>query len=158
MESTVLQFLTGVLVLINSAQIIYQAWKKFKPEVKKLDAEVDSEIVEAANLNLEGTKVSTTILLDRVNELKLEVAQVKKDCREQIQAIEQARKEDIEYFRRRVKDLERDNRDWRGWAAKLAKQVVEAGLIPAPFIPSIDTEVGMQRVRPDLENKIGKNE
>lgn len=158
MDNGVLQFLTGILVLINSAQIIFQAWKKFKPEVKKLDAEADSEIVEAANLNLEGSKVSTTILIDRINELKLEVAQVKKDCREQIQAIEYARKEDIEYFRRRVKDLERDNRDWRGWAAKLAKQVVEAGLIPAPFIPSIDTETGMQRVRPDLENKIGKNE
>lgn len=136
---------------------------KNKPEVKKLDAEVESEFAEATNINLEGAKISAQILLDRINELKGELDTEKKRRREEIASLEshysgrlermeRVRKDDVEYFRRRIKDLEREARDYRSWAAKLSKQVVDAKLIPVPFVPTFtDSDVGITAVRPELE-------
>ncbi len=129
-----LEWFTGLLVLVNSAQIIYQAWKRFKPEIKKLEAEsdrseaeADSEIVNAANVNLAGAELSARMLTQRIVELRQDLENEKK-----------ARREDAEYFRRRFREAERDARDYRTWAARLAKQVIEAGKIPIAFVPSID--------------------
>jgi hypothetical protein len=68
---------SGILAAINSAMLIYAAWKRLKPEVKKLEMEGDSELVEAANISLEGAKTSANMLLDRINELKMELEQEK---------------------------------------------------------------------------------
>jgi len=133
--------LGGIVAAANTGFLIYFAWKKIKPEVKKIENEGDSEIVDAANLNLEGAKISAQMLLDRINELKGE-----------LDAERKVRKEDAEYFRRRIKDLDRESRDYRSWAAKLVKQVVEAGKIPAPFIPSWgESDSNVTAVRTDLE-------
>lgn len=156
--------LGGIVAALNTGFLIYAAWKRIKPEVKRMETEVESELQEAANLNLEGAKVSATMLLDRINELKTELdterrmrkeslAYAEKVQTESIQAIERARKDDAEYFRRRIKDLERESRDYRSWAAKLVKQVVDAGKIPVPFIPTvIESDPSIQAVRIDLES------
>ena len=116
---------TSVITAINAGWIIYSSWKKNKPEVKKLEADADSEIVEAANANLEGAKISGEMLLSRINELKADLDAEKK-----------LRKADAEYFRRRLAECSREAADYRIWSAKLAKQVIEAGKIPASFVPS----------------------
>lgn len=147
----------AIIAAINTGFLLYFAWKKLKPEVKKIDAEVGSEIVDAANLNLEGAKVSALMLLDRINELRKELDEEKKNRKEEQEQNEKSRREDVEYFRRRIKDLERESRDYRSWAAKLAKQVVEAGQIPAPFIPSTnDSETNLYSIRTDLEEKLSE--
>lgn len=120
------EFLTwasGILALINTIYLIYGAWKKLKPEVKKMELEADSEIADAANVNLAGAKMSGEMLMQRINELKDDLNSEKK-----------ARKEDIEYFKRRLKEIDREARDYRMWSARLAKQVIEAGKVPVPFI------------------------
>jgi len=154
----------GIVAALNTGFLVYFAWKRNKPEVKKLDVEADSEIVDAANLNLEGAKVSASMLLDRINELKgdldkerqqrkegMEQAELKRA--QEVATLEKARREDADYFRRRIKDLERESRDYRSWAAKLVKQVVEAGKVPIPFIPTFgDSETNLTAIRTDLEN------
>jgi len=121
------EIVTTLIAIANTAWIIWSSYKKNKPEVKKLELETDSELVEAANANLEGAKISGEMLLSRINELKADLESEK-----------QLRKADAEYFRRRLTESEREARDYRVWAAKLAKQVIEAGRIPAAFIPSIN--------------------
>jgi predicted RNase H-like nuclease (RuvC/YqgF family) len=169
-----LTIITGILVAINSWQVILAAYKKLKPEVKKMEGEAESELQEATNLNLEGAKISGLILLDRINELKIDLAAEKQmrregmeqaeirrkeeitrleaDYNERFNKVEKARKEDVAYFRRRIKDLEREARDYRSWAAKLNKQIVDAKLIPVPFIPTMnESDESITAVRPELE-------
>ena len=144
--------ITTIVTAINTLVIAYLAFKKGKPEVKKLEIEGDSEIVGAANLNLEGAKISAQMLLDRINELKGELDQERQARKLESDEAETKRREDIEYFRRRIRDLERESRDYRSWAAKLVKQVVEAGKIPVPFVPSFgDSDISIQAVRTELE-------
>lgn len=170
----VILILSGLAGVINAFMLIVAAWRKLKPEVKKMENEADSENVEAANLNLEGAKISTQMLVDRINELRGELATERKlrtegmefserrrseevkaleaEYSSRISALEKARREDVEYFRRRIKDLERESRDYRTWAARLVKQVVEAGKIPHAFTPTFgDSDVNLQAVRPELE-------
>jgi hypothetical protein len=148
----IILFLGALGTLVNSFWLIYSAWKKQKPEVKKLEIEADSEIVGAANLNLEGAKISAQMLLDRINELKTELDKEKKARLEEQEISERQRRDDAEYFRRRIRDLERESRDYRSWAAKLVKQVVEAGKVPVPFVPSfMESDPSVQAVRTELE-------
>jgi hypothetical protein len=152
-DNQIISTLTAIGVVLNTIWIIYSSWKKQKPEIKKIETEIDAEIAGAANLNLEGAKISAQMLLDRINELKIDLEQEKKSRKEEQEINERTRRDDIEYFRRRIKDLERESRDYRSWAAKLVKQVVEAGQIPVPFLPSInDTESKITKPRPDLES------
>lgn len=154
--------LAAIGTLLNTLGILYFSFRKNKKEVKRLDAEAESEIVDAANLNLEGARVSVQILLDRINELKeenereaaelKEALEMEKNTRiKELAQERKAREDDARYFRRRIKDLEREYRDYRSWAAKLVKQVVEAGRIPVPFEPSISDSDFAQAIRPDLE-------
>jgi hypothetical protein len=70
--------------------------------------------------------------------------------------VEKSRKDDVEYFRRRIRDLERESRDYRNWAAKLVKQLVDAGQIPVPFVPTVtDSDPSATSVRIDLEKRLG---
>jgi polyhydroxyalkanoate synthesis regulator phasin len=132
------EWATILLAIFNAGQIVYFAWKKLKPEVKKLEIEGDSELVEAANMNLEGAKTSAQMLLDRINELKQELKEEREDRKREFEKERKARNDDAEYFRRRIKELDREAKDYRIWAAKLAKQVIEAGKIPAAFVPSLN--------------------
>jgi hypothetical protein len=119
--------ITAIAAAINVLAIAYQAWRRSKPEVKKLEAEGESELQEAVNVNLEGAKISSAMLVQRIEELKQDIASERA-----------ARKQDAEYFRRRIKDIEKESRDNRLWAARLAKQVIEAGKTPVPFISSLN--------------------
>lgn len=129
-----------IISVLNGLGILYMTWLRNKPRVKKMD-------VEADNLSLEGAKISTEFLVDRLNELReeleLEKAARKRELKEErdarkeeLNAEKAARKKESDYFRRRIRDADREARDYRQWAAKLVKQVVEAGKIPVPFIPT----------------------
>jgi len=137
------QIITALVTLANAAWIIYSSWKKSKPEVKKLEIDADSEIVEAANANLEGAKISAEMLLSRINELRADLD----SARAQIDAEKALRKSDREYFQRRLTESENEARSYRIWASKLAKQVIEAGRIPVAFLPSSgDSERGITTI------------
>lgn len=148
------EMVSMLTTLLNLGAFTYLAFRKLKPQVKKLDAEVDSEIVESANLNLEGAKISAQMLLDRINELKTELDSERNARKDEQARNEQTRRDDAEYFRRRIKDVEREAADLRHWASKLVKQVVDAGQVPAPFLPSYhDSDTKNTKPRPDLEAK-----
>lgn len=135
-NNSILLWISGILAAINSVQIIIAAWRKLKPEIKKLEMEGDSELVDATNKTLEGARTSSAILLDRINELKQELADEKKERKDEMDELNRQRDEDREYFKRRIKELDREARDYRVWAAQLARQVIEAGKIPVPFVQS----------------------
>lgn len=125
--SEIANILIGIVTAINTLVIAYLALKKGKPEVKKLELEGDSEIVDAAHSNLEGAEISQNMLIQRIEELKNDIQEEKK-----------ARKIDADYFRRRIRDMDKELRDYRSWAARLAKQVIERGGTPVPFISSLN--------------------
>jgi uncharacterized membrane protein YgaE (UPF0421/DUF939 family) len=152
MENNLIAILTTIITAVNTLGILYIALQKYKPEVKKLEAEsekteaeVDSEIVAAANVNLAGAEVSTRMLLQRLQELKEDLENEKK-----------ARRDDAEYFRRRFREAERDARDYRQWAARLAKQVIEAGKVPVAFVPS--TEGDSEKLRAVSDDDLKRDE
>lgn len=122
----------------NTVWLVYKSWKELRPNLKKLDvenektdAEIESEIANAAETTAKGASVSSELLMQRIRELREDLENEKK-----------ARREDAAYFRRRFREAERDARDYRNWAAGLSKQVIEAGKIPIPFVPSVDTDSG----------------
>lgn len=136
--------LTAIVGAFNIIWLAYQGWKKLKPEVKKLETEVDLDV-------LEGAARSQQMLIDRINDLqsqlnaerearRLELSQEREARKLELQSEKDARKKESEYLRRRIKDAEREARDYRQWAARLVKQVVEAGKVPAAFIPSPSDE------------------
>lgn len=143
--------LAAVTTFINVLAILFFSWKKNKPEVKKLEAEGDSEIVDAAHSNLEGAQLVSTMLRGQIDELKKDLETEKK-----------SRREDADYFRRRIKDIEAEARDYRLWAARLAKQVIEAGKVPVPFISSTNDADPLlstiEKEKEQLEQSKGKRE
>lgn len=164
---TIETVITLILSLINGLSIVYFAWKKNKPEVKKLEVESESEIVEAAERNLESAKISNQMLIDRINELKKDLEDEKQTRRDELEAQRismqskidaetEARRKESEYLRRRLKEAEREARDYRSWAANLAKQVVRAGQIPTPFIPSSleDSDPSLAAMSKETQQKI----
>ena len=126
-SSELIAIITSIATLIQISLMAYQSMRKNKPEVKKLEVEGDSEIVDAAHVNMESAEISTKLLLARIEELKKDVEAEKK-----------ARQEDRQYFNRRVRDLDKELRDYRNWAAGLAKQVIQAGKQPIPFLSSLN--------------------
>ena len=165
MEKLDVTTLVNILIgLLNAAFLLYAGLKKLKPEVKKLETEGDSDIVdmavEAAERNLAGAKISNEMLVQRIDDLKIEVETERRLRKEELEAERQARalelqaerdarKKEGEYLRRRIRDAEREARDYRSWAAKLVKQIVDAGKIPATFVPSSmeDSEQGIPTIR-----------
>jgi uncharacterized protein YoxC len=152
-NNTILIWISSILAAINSVQIIVAAWRKLKPEIKKLETETESEAVETSNLSLEGAKTSATILLDRINELKKDLEDEKKARKEEISRLTQQRADDAEYFGRRIKELAKESSDYRLWAAQLAKQVIEAGKIPVPFVPSTSDSDRIQAIQKEVKGK-----
>jgi hypothetical protein len=137
-NNELIALITSATALVNVGAIAWQAWRKNKPEVKKLEAEGESEIAEANKTSLEASEISTKMLMNRIEELKLAIETEK-----------ELRKQDRTYFARRIREMDRELHDYRQWAAQLAKQVIEAGKTPAPFIPSIDTEKNIPLDKPE---------
>lgn len=145
-----------ILGAINAAFLIYAAWRKLKPEVKKLETEVDLDV-------LEGAARSQQMLIDRINDLQSQLnlerearkadLQQERDARKaELETERAARTKSEEYLRRRIREAEREARDYRQWAAKLVKQVVEAGKVPAAFIPSSEeSETGISAIRQETK-------
>lgn len=125
---TLSDWLTILALVVPSVNTIYIIWasiKKNKSEVKKLSAEGDSEIAEGAKTLVEGAEISVKTLLNRIEELQ-----------KALDAEKASRQEDQKYFRRRFNELDGELRAYRNWTANLSRQVIEAGKIPAPYIPS----------------------
>ena len=144
MDNDMIGAVAIIVTAANTIFLAYQQWKKSKPEIQKLEAEGESEIAEAAHSNLEGAVLSNQMLKARIDELQQDLSTEKK-----------SRRDDAEYFRRRIKDIEKEARDYRLWAARLAKQVIEAGKAPVPFISSLnDTDpliTAITKEQADLE-------
>lgn len=153
-----LEWGAGLLGLANTIWLLYAAWKRFKPELKKMESQADFDV-------LEGARQSQQMLIDRINDLeeqinqeresrKAELEQERNNWKSALEAEKDARKRDNDYLRRKFKDADREARDYRQWAAKLVKQVVEAGKVPAPFIPSPEeSEVGISAIKSEQEKK-----
>lgn len=153
-----LNWMAGILSALNGGFLLYSAWKKLKPEVKKMDTEADLDSIEAA-------AKSQQLLVDRINELeeliteernhrKQELEQERANWRAELEAEKEARKRDKEYFQRRFLEADGEARAYRRWAAALVKQVVEAGKVPAAFIPfSDESQQGITTIRVEEDEK-----
>lgn len=152
MENNWLTWAAGILSLINGIFLAYTAWKKFKPELKQMDAQGDIDV-------LKGAEISNQMLVDRINEMKAqrdadivnwkaELQQEREARKAELAAEKEARRVEVERLRWRMKEAEREARDYRSWAAKLVKQVVDAGREPAAFVPSLaeDSEIGIPHI------------
>lgn len=113
------ELVSAIFAAINIIAIIWFTWTKNKPTIKKLDAEGDSEIVDAAQANLEGAKIVTTLLREQLDEL-----------RKELEIEKRARREAEEFLRQRIKELETEIQYYRSWSSRLVRQVVESGRIP----------------------------
>jgi hypothetical protein len=141
-----IELLIGLATVANTFWITYKAWKELRPTIKKTEAETDkveaeteSELYTGAQVIAEGATVSGKLLMDRIREL-----------REDLENEKRARREDAAYFRRRFREAEREARDYRLWAAQLAKQVIEKGGVPVPFAPSpSESEQGIETINPN---------
>lgn len=171
-DNSIFLWISGILGLVNTAMIGWAAWKKLKPEVKKMEAEEESENVQTANLNLEGAGNVVKLLRETVEQLKLDLAAERQARQEEIEKEKQARQQDRIYFTRRIKEIDREARDYRLWAARLAKQVIEAGKEPVPFISSLEESDPMlmsiskeqeelsklkSKRQEDIKNNVGTN-
>jgi hypothetical protein len=123
---------------INIIILSWIAFKKSGKEIKKLEDESQHEIGDAVESVANASKVTVETLMTRITQLDADLT-----------AEKEARKRDIEYLRRRLRDAEQESRDYRSWAAQLARQVIEAGKQPVPFVPSVDTDQGLQSVKKD---------
>lgn len=155
-----LELLIGLATFGNTIWITYKAWKELRPGIKqmeadvdKTDAEIDSELAAAAQTTAQGATVSSQLLMQRITELRQDLNNAKEDLENE----KRSRREDAAYFRRRFREAEREARDYRLWAAKLVKQVVEAGKVPAEFVPSSgDSETDIPIVRKEDKGDISK--
>ena len=128
--------------LVNIGIIAWQSLKRSKYEIKKLDNEGDVDFTEASLHTVEGAKISMELL-------QMTVEKLQKD----LEAEKESRKKDTEYFRRRVREMDKENREYRTWAAKLVKQVIGAGLIPVPFEPIQESDPSLLAVTEPKEDK-----
>lgn len=133
------ELLIGLATVGNTVWITYKAWKELRPGIKKIeadtektDAEIESELAAAAQTTAQGATVSSQLLMQRITELRQDLNNAKEDLENE----KRARREDAAYFRRRFREAEREARDWRNYAARLAKQVIQVGAIPEQFMPS----------------------
>lgn len=148
--------LLAILATIgNTVWLTYKAWKELRPSLKKTEAETDkveaeteSELYTGAQVIAEGATVSGKLLMDRIRELREDLENEKK-----------ARREDAAYFRRRFREAEKETRDWRNYAAGLAKQVIQLGGIPISFTPSLgESERGIPAISEPDPNKADEKE
>lgn len=156
--TNIITVISGLIAAANAALLVYAAWQKLKPEVKKLESENDLG-------NLKNAQLSQQMLVDRINELeqqrkddleawKGELEEERRKLEAQLEAAEKKRLEDVAYFKRRFKEADREARSYRRWAAALVKQVVEAGKVPAAFMPfTEDSDTGISAI-----NDSGKDE
>lgn len=155
-----IELLIGLATVGNTVWITYKAWRELRPGIKKIetdtektDAEIESEIASAAETTAKGATVSSELLMQRIRELREDLNNAKEDLENE----KRSRREDAAYFRRRFREAEREARDYRLWAAKLVKQVVEAGKVPAEFIPSSgDSEQDIPAIKKENKNELPK--
>lgn len=147
MENNWLTWAASLVGIINAAILAYQAWKKFKPEMKKMDAEGDLDV-------LEGAEVSQNMLVNRVNELKQQIEDERKAWKSALDEEREARRRGEQYLRQRIAEAEGEAKAYRRWSAQLVKQVVEAGKVPAAFVPFTgDSETSIPAMPKDGSNE-----
>lgn len=127
MEFNLIDILVALATVANTLALIVLGFRRSKPEIKKMEREGESEIADAFHGSVEAATLSSQMLKARIDELQQDLTTEKK-----------SRRDDADYFRRRIKDIEKEARDYRLWAARLAKQVIEAGKVPVPFISSMN--------------------
>jgi uncharacterized coiled-coil protein SlyX len=103
-----------IIALIGAGVSLYKA----KPERKKINAESDSEIGNAADSIASGAKTVVDQLRQRMQELDARDAE-----REKVQA----------EMRRELRDVKSALADWQDWARRLVHQVKSLGYEPVPF-------------------------
>lgn len=128
--------LGAIGAFINIIILSWIALKRSGKEIKKLESEEQHDLGDAVESVANASKTTVESLMARVTQLEADLMSEK-----------EARKRDIEYLRRRLRDAEQESRDYRSWAAQLARQVIEAGKQPVPFIPSVDTDQGLQAIK-----------
>ncbi len=134
------ELVSAISAALNILAIIWFTAKKSGKEIKKLETESESEFVQATHDSLEGAKISSAMLKERIDELKQDLENERRE-----------RQEDRIYFARRIKEIEVEARDNRLWAARLAKQVIETGRIPVPFISSTETDPLLSTINKEMD-------
>jgi len=106
-------------MLVSLAGVMVQVFKA-RSEVKKINAEGQSSIADGAESVALGAKVSSDLLLQRINEMEER---------------DKLRKQEIEAIRKELSDVRLEMVEWKDYAIRLVYQVKSLGHEPIPFKP-----------------------
>lgn len=118
----VASIIASVVSLIGAGSALFVAMSKLKPEKKKLGAEADSEIADAADSIAGGAKITTELLLGQIKRM------------EDREVIREAK---YTALQERFNVLETNFLKWKDYAYRLSHQVQSLGHEPVPFDPPI---------------------
>jgi hypothetical protein len=111
--SAIISILAAVVTLAGAAVTLYKA----RPERRKIEAEGSHALADAAESVASGAKISTDLLLTRIQEL------------------EKREKERDEQWKKRFDEVLAELADYKDWTRRLVHQIKSRGDEPVPFKP-----------------------
>lgn len=115
---TWINLILTIITVVGGGVTSYIVLYKAKPERKKLEAESESSIADAAESIVSGAKGSTDLLIRRLEEMDLR---------------EIKREQELSSLKIKMVSVEASLTEWQGWAERLAYQVKSLGHVPVPF-------------------------
>jgi hypothetical protein len=114
----ILSVLSLIITIVGAAATIVINLSKARPEAKKISSEGDSAIANAADSIANGAKISSELLLQRLEEMELR---------------EKARDTREEQLQAQLEAVQASLADWQDWARRLVHQLKSHGYEPVPF-------------------------
>lgn len=119
--------ITSIVSVMGAIFNIVIPLLKLKPEKKKLNAETESEIAEAADSIVSGAKISNELLIQQMQRMEnREKAREEKYTQRELEYKELVNRFDM---------LEAELLAWKDYAYRLSHQVQSLGHEPVPFKP-----------------------
>jgi predicted nucleic acid-binding Zn-ribbon protein len=130
--NTYINLLATVVTVIGAMLTIYKTAYHAKSERRKLDADGDSAIADAAESVVTAARSTNDLLMRRVEEMEKREA-VRENELVQLRARDAAREQEIQEIRRRFLELQEELLEWKNYAFRLAHQLKSLGHEPNPF-------------------------
>lgn len=130
--NTYINLFATVVTVIGAMLTIYKTAYHAKSERRKIDADGDSAIADAAESVVSGAKITNDLLMRRVEDMEKRDAARENELA-QLRARDAAREQEIQEIRRRFLALQEELLEWKNYAFRLAHQLKALGHEPTPF-------------------------
>jgi len=125
--SAIVSIISAIVTVIGASLALYKA----KPERRKLDADSNASMAEAAESLASGTKLINDPLMNRI--MDLEKREKKRD--ESERAWKLAWNAEMTDLKQKFEEMRLELDAYKDWALRLDGQRRKAGLDPVPFKP-----------------------